>query len=61
MFRIIKEVPSKLQIQCKKGVYLSFDFGWYSMHPSVHLCMSLFFLLRIGAGGGGECLTDKIC
>ena len=28
----LQEVPSKLQIQCKKGVYFATDFGWYSIH-----------------------------
>ena len=23
-------LPSKLEIQCKKGMYFSFDLGWYS-------------------------------
>ena len=23
-------LPSKLEIQCKKGIYFLFDFGWYS-------------------------------
>ena len=31
-YKLLDEVPSKLQIQCKKGVYFSFDFGWYSIH-----------------------------
>ena len=26
-----KEVPSKLEIQYKKEVYFSLDFGWYSI------------------------------
>ena len=30
-YKLLQEVPSKLQIQCKKGVYFSFDFGWYSI------------------------------
>ena len=25
-------LPSKLEIQSKKGMYFSFDFGWYSIH-----------------------------
>ena len=29
------EVPSKLEIQCKKGVHFSFDFGWYSIHLDI--------------------------
>ena len=30
-YKLLEEVPSKLQIN-KKGVYFSFDFGWYSIH-----------------------------
>ena len=30
-----KEVPSKLEIQGKKGVYFSFDFGSYSIHLNI--------------------------
>ena len=30
-YKLLQEVPSKLHIQCKKGVYFSFDFGWYSI------------------------------
>ena len=26
-YKLLQEVPSKLQIQCKKGIYFSFDFG----------------------------------
>ena len=29
---ILHEVPSKLEIQCKKGMYFLFDFCWYSIH-----------------------------
>ena len=25
----------KLGIQCKNGIYFSFDFGWYSFHLDV--------------------------
>ena len=32
MYKFFQEVPSKLEIQCKKGMYFSFDFGWYSVH-----------------------------
>ena len=24
-----KKVPSELEIQCKKGMYFSFNIGWY--------------------------------
>ena len=26
-YKLFEEVPSKLEIQCKKGIYFSFDFG----------------------------------
>ena len=29
--KFLEEVPSKYQIQCKKIVYFSTDFGWYSI------------------------------
>ena len=29
--RLLYKVPSKLEIQCKEGVYFSFNFGWYSI------------------------------
>ena len=31
-YKLLQEVRSKLQIQCKKSVYFLFDFGWYSIH-----------------------------
>ena len=37
-----KDIPSKLEIKCKKGVYFSFDFGWYSIR------FNLANLLRTG-------------
>ena len=27
----LKEVPLRLEIQCKTGMYLSFNFAWYSI------------------------------
>ena len=27
--------PPKLEIQCKKDIYFSFDFGWYSIHLDI--------------------------
>ena len=35
LYRFFLEVPSKHEIQFKKGVYFSFDFGCYS--NSIHL------------------------
>ena len=31
----IRNVPSKLEIQCKKGLYFSTDFGWYTIHLDI--------------------------
>ena len=28
-FKFLQELPSKLEAQCKKGMFFSFDFGWY--------------------------------
>ena len=28
-FKFLQELPSKLEIPCKKGMFFSFDFGWY--------------------------------
>ena len=33
--KFLEEVPEKLEIQCKKGMYFSFDFGWYSTHLDI--------------------------
>ena len=35
LYRFFLEVPSKHEIQCKKGVYFPFEFGCYSY--SIHL------------------------
>ena len=32
ILQIIRRSTLKLKIQCKKGMYFSFDFGWYSIH-----------------------------
>ena len=34
ILQILKEVPSKLEIQCIKDIYMyfPFDFSWYSIH-----------------------------
>ena len=37
---------SKLDIKYKKGVRLSFDFVWYSIHPALEM---------------GGYLTEKMC
>ena len=29
-YKFLQEVPSKLEIHCKKGMYISFNFDWYS-------------------------------
>ena len=33
--KFLLEVPSKLEMQCKNGVYFSFDFVWYSIHLDI--------------------------
>ena len=45
-------IPSKPEIQCKKGMYFSFDFGWYCT------------VSILGWGGVfcvNCCLTDQTC
>ena len=32
--------PPKLEIQCKKDIYFSFNFGWYSIHLDIVLILS---------------------
>ena len=34
-FQFLQELPSKLEIQCKKGIYFSFDFGWYFINLDI--------------------------
>ena len=34
-FKFLQELPSKLEIQCKKGMYFSFDFGWYFINLDI--------------------------
>ena len=34
-YKFSKEVLSKLEMQCKKGVHFSFVFAWYSMHLDI--------------------------
>ena len=50
-YKVLLEVPSKLEMQCKKGVCFSLDFGWYSIH---------FDIVRQEQGSVFFCLTDKI-
>ena len=46
---LTKKYLQNFEIQYKKSVYFSFDFGWYFIHlDSAH------------EGGWGICLTDKI-
>ena len=35
IFEYLSKVPSKLEIQCKKGIYFSLDFGCYSIHFNI--------------------------
>ena len=30
-YKFLQEVPSKHDIHCKKGMYISFTFDWYSI------------------------------
>ena len=34
-YKFLKEVPLKVGIKCKKGMYFSFDFVWYSIHLDI--------------------------
>ena len=43
-YKFLQEVPSKLEIQCKKGMHFSFDFGWYSI-------ILILFVKNKGLGG----------
>ena len=31
-YKFLNDVTSKLEIQYERGMYFSFDFGWYSVH-----------------------------
>ena len=31
-YNFFQDVPLKLEIQYERGMYFSFDFGWYSIH-----------------------------
>ena len=47
ILQIFIRTTSKLEIQCQKGLYFSFDFGWYSIHIDI-VCKEQgvgFFLL----------------
>ena len=37
-YKFSEEVPSKLEMQCKKGIYFSFDFGWYTIQVDI-ICL----------------------
>ena len=53
ILQILKEVPSKLEIQCKKGIYMyfPFDFSWYSIHFDI-VCQKQGSACVGGRGGG---------
>ena len=54
-FKFLQELPSKLEIQCKKGMYFSFDFGWYFINLDiVHALRTV-----LGRGGGKVGLTTR--
>ena len=36
-YKFLEEVPSKLEVQCKKGVYFTFDFGRYFINLDIGL------------------------
>ena len=46
-FKFLQELPSKFEIQCKKGIYFSFDFGWFFIN------FDIVHALRTGWGRGG--------
>ena len=48
-----EEVPPNFEIQCKKDINFSFDFGWYSIHLDIAR-------KKKWGRGEGACLTDKI-
>ena len=51
-FKFLQELPSKLEeVQCKKGMFFSFDFGWYFI--------SLDILPVKNRLGGGVGLTAR--
>ena len=46
-FKFLQELPSKLEIQCKKGMYFSFDFGRYFIN------LDIVHVLKTGWGREG--------
>ena len=34
-FKFLQKLPSKLEMQCKKGMHVSFDFGWYFINLDI--------------------------
>ena len=54
ILQILKEVPSKLEIQCKKDIYMyfPFDFSWYSIHFDI-VCQKQGSVCVWGGGEGG--------
>ena len=34
-YKFLQVVPTKLEIQCNKGMYFSFNFGWNSIHLDI--------------------------
>ena len=55
-YKCLVEVPSKLEIQCKKAIYFSFNFGWHSIQLDiVHLGTGLW-----GVGSGGLLNGQKL-
>ena len=52
-----KYIPSKLEIHCKKGMYISFNFDWYS----ILLDHCLLRSVKNREVGVGVLLTDRVC
>ena len=50
-------LPSKLELECQKGVYLSFDLIFHLVGISSILVLSV----KNRGGGRGICLMGKIC
>ena len=34
-YKLLQGVPSKLDLQCKEGMYFSFNFGWCSIKVDI--------------------------
>ena len=52
-FKFLQELPVKLEIQCKKGMYISFDFGWYFINVDIIHALRTNWRRRGGGFGVG--------